>query len=595
MAQIHVLDPHVVNQIAAGEVVDRPASVVRELIDNALDAHATRIDIRLRDGGLSALEVADNGEGIGEEDLLRVFLPHATSKIRSVEDLGHIASLGFRGEALASIGAVARVRVTSRSARAKGGHTISNHEGRIGTVEPASASRGTVVSVEGLFHNVPARRKFLRTAQTERGHVRNTVARFAVAFPHVAFRLLDGTRTLLEAPATEDRRTRLAAILGAELAGQLLEARGSSDALHLEAWIGPPTCTRRDGRYEQVLLNGRFIRDRSVAHALREAYRDLLPPGGHRPIAFLFLSCPPDAVDVNVHPQKSEVRWHDAGRVHRLVRRTLRQRLASAPAAVRVPVEVVRERTEAAVQHALRFATGRPAGTRFTRPPMPRGTSGGSDIPAPNAHAPAHAPSTEQGASSPAGLRPIGQALGTYLLLEGEGEIVVVDQHALHERVLFDQINNRLRAEGGLEVQHLLVPKVVHLDAASAARLLEARDWLKTLGWVLETFGEDAIAVQGVPAVSRRPDPEAALRDVLEVLERGEQEGMDRTDLLSHTVDSLACRSAVMAGDRLSNEEILALLAQAEALDHSHSCPHGRPTRLTLREADLEKWFHRTV
>ena len=191
-------------------------------------------------------------------------------------------------------------------------------------------------------------------------------------------------------------------------------------------------------------------------------------------------------------------------------------------------------------------------------------------------------------------LRPLGQALGTYLILEGRNEVVLVDQHALHERVLYDQINARLREKGALEVQHLLVPKVVHLDAAATARLLEARSWLATLGWLIEPFGEEALAVQGVPAILRRPDPEAALQDVLTVLERGAREGMDRTALLSHTVDSLACRSAVMAGDLLAPEEVLALLEQAEALDHSHSCPHGRPTRLTLRRGDLERWFHRS-
>ncbi|MGE0192325.1 MAG: DNA mismatch repair endonuclease MutL [Planctomycetota bacterium] len=614
MGRIHVLDPHVVNQIAAGEVVERPASVVRELIDNALDAGARRIHVDVADGGLTRLEVADDGHGMDAADLARVFLPHATSKIRTPEDLLHIGTLGFRGEALASVGAVARVTVTSAEragpdGSAAPGHRVVDAFGDIGPVEPAAASPGTVVVAEELFRHVPARRKFLRTPATELGHVRDVVHRFAAAFPDVAFRLRADGRTLLEAPSGEGRRARLARHIDDDVARALLEVHEDDGLIRLEAWIGPPSTTRRDGRYELTWLGGRHVRDRTVAHAVREAYRDLLPPGGARPVAFVFLDAPAEVVDVNVHPQKSEVRWRDAGAVHRLVRRALRRVLEQAQPGV--PVTFTAERAARVAEHvASAFVFGprapsyAPSSTGVAR----RGPSDATPLPpldprrldasGPTSRPPARA-DDDAAAAAPRtpveGLRPIGQALGLYLVLEADDAIVLVDQHALHERVLFDRINARLREKGGLEVQRLLVPKVVHPGPAGAARLLDEAAWLATLGWDIGPFGDDAIAVHGVPAVLKRPDPEAALAEVLELLEAGRRDGLDRAALLSEAVDRLACRSAVMAGDRLDAEEVLALLAQAEALDHAHSCPHGRPTRLTLKRADLERWFHRTV
>ncbi len=599
MARIQVLDPHVVNQIAAGEVVERPASVVKELVENALDAGATRVEIRLEGGGKQLIEIADDGIGMDPDDLRRAFLPHATSKVASVDDLTHVGSLGFRGEALASIGSVALVRITSRVRDSEEAWHIENRFGEVREPEPAAGQPGTVIRVETLFARVPARRKFLRTDSTELGHISDLCGRFALAFPHVAFHVRHGERTLLACPPDETRRARIERVHGADVARPLIEVREDGLQPSLEAWIGPPSHTRRDGRLEQVFLNGRHVRDRSVLHAMREAYRDLLPPGGRRPIAFVFLSCDPALVDVNVHPAKAEVRWRDSGAAHRVVRSTLRRALEKAAPGMPVTLED---------HHPAPADSSRP----FDFSPHARAPSWPAPFREPGAHvavAPPAPPSGETQEATPLpgetsevpvrtageGLRPIAQMLGTYLVLEGEDELVLVDQHALHERVLFDQINARLREAGALEVQRLLVPAVVHVGPAERARLLEERAFLGTLGWEIEPFGEDALSVNGVPALLRRPDPEGALREILDVLERGEKRGLDRTALLSETVDSLACRSAVMAGDVLQPAEVLALLEQAEALNHSHSCPHGRPTRLTMKRADLEKWFHRTV
>ena len=608
MARIQVLDPHIVNQIAAGEVVERPASVVKELVENALDAGATRIDVEVREGGRDLIEVRDDGHGIGRDDLERVFLPHATSKIREVEDLRHIASMGFRGEALASIGSVARASITSRLRDAEEAWRVENLEGRLSAVAPAAGSPGTVVRVEHLFARVPARRKFLRTAATELGHIKALVGRLALAFPHVSFRLLQGRGVLLEAPAEPDRRLRIAQIHGDDVARRLVQATCENDEPTLDAWIGPPSFTRRDAKHEQVFLNGRHIRDRTVSHAIREAYRDLLPPGGRRPVAFVFLSIDPGRVDVNVHPGKTEVRWRDPSAAHRVVRRALRAALEGARPGLGVPIGEAdghghghghghEARVADAVERAFLAGAGRaPVAERgFAFTPAARPTRGHGGDAAEAARSAAATEVAKAPRTSIGGLRPVGQLLGTYLVLEGEDELVLVDQHALHERVLFDRINERLRQKGNLEVQRMLVPAVVHLEPADLARLLEARELLQTLGWIIEPFGTDAVAVNGIPAVLRRPDPEAALEELVQLLERGQRDGLDRTHLVSEAVDRMACRAAVMAGDALHTDEVMALLEQAEALNHSHSCPHGRPTRLTMTRSQLERWFHRTV
>ncbi len=608
--RIQVLDPLVVNQIAAGEVVERPASVVKELVENALDAQARRIDVRVQEGGRALIEVADDGVGMGAEDLARAFLSHATSKVRVVDDLLHVGTLGFRGEALASIGSVSTATLVSRLQDARAGQRVQNREGTIGAVEPTAAPPGTVVRVERLFAHVPARRKFLRSAATELGHISQLMGRFALAFPDVHFTLHQGERMLLDSGPASSRRERIARVHGDDIARALLEVRVVGDP-GLEAYVGPPSTTRGDARLQQAFLNGRALKDRTVAHALREAYRDLLPPGGRQPVAFLFLTCDPARVDVNVHPAKAEVRWHDGQGVHRLVHRALRQALEGARPGVGVGDLALRR--AAAVEASLRAGSGRAFGAPW--PGLQGGAplAGGGDavrdrsgpltlqadsphlpLVAPE-HDPAGQPAASLGRTGRDGLRPVGQALGTYLVLEGEESLVLVDQHALHERVLFEQINQRLRRQGALEVQRLLVPHVAVLGAADAARLVEEREWLGTLGWEVEAFGEDAVAVQGMPAVLRRPDPDAALREVLELLERSDKEGLDRTALLSEAVDRMACRAAVMANDVLRSEEILALLDEAESLNHSHSCPHGRPTRLVLARGDLERWFHRTV
>jgi DNA mismatch repair protein MutL len=606
MGRIRSLPQHVVDQIAAGEVVERPASVVKELVENALDAGARRIDVRLVDGGRSRIEVADDGHGMDPDDVGAAFLPHATSKLSTTSDLEHIASLGFRGEALASIASVSRATLVSRPAGATDGARVEAVEGRLGPVRPAAAAPGTVVTVEGLFQNVPARRKFLRSASTEAGHAADVLVRLSLAHPETVFTLECDGRATVRTESGEGRASRIARFHGGDLGRALLRAGGDLPAVSVEAWIAPPGLARGDGRLQQAFVNGRFVRDRTLSHAIREAYRDLLPPGDRHPVAFVFVACDPAAVDVNVHPTKAEVRWRDSSAVHEAVRTTLRAALVAAPEGVPVAISGARGApltTVAAAEFAFRSGAGAAAqGVAVADPPSRYGGGGdpwgGGEADLPGASAPrapeacahdgAHAAHREY-------LRPLGQALGTYLLFEGEDGIVLVDQHALHERVLFDRISSRLNAEGRLEVQRLLVPAVVRLSAADVARVEEDRALLLDLGWDVEPFGDAEVAVHACPSVLARRDPAPAFLEAVSLVAEGRRGGVDRATLLSCVVDRLACRAAVMAGDALHPDEVLALLEQAEALNHSHTCPHGRPTRLVLARASLERHFHRRV
>jgi DNA mismatch repair protein MutL len=594
-----------VNQIAAGEVVERPASVVKELVENALDAGARRVDVRLADGGRARIEVSDDGHGMDAEDVAAAFLPHATSKLSDTSDLEHVASLGFRGEALASIASVSRATLVSRPAGAAEGHRIEAVLGRLGEARPAAAAPGTVVTVEGLFGNVPARRKFLRSAATEAGHATDVVVRLALAHPDVAFTLECDGKTTVRADAGEGRAARIGRFHGADLGRALLRVEDVSPAATVEAWVAPPGLARGDARLQQAFVNGRHVRDRVLAHAVREAYRDLLPPGDRQPIAFLFLTCDPASVDVNVHPTKAEVRWRDSSVVHEAVRQAVRAVLVAAPEGVPVAVSTARgvpTTAVAAAEFAFRNGVGAPAfGTAVAeRERRYGGVSGGGwgsgpDLPREDAHRHAAGEAcAEDLAREPAGgLRPLGQALGTYLVLEAPDGIVLVDQHALHERVLFDRISSRLNAEGRLEVQRLLVPAIVRLSAADAARVEEDRALLEAFGWQVEPFGDAEVAIQACPSVLGRRDPAPAFLEAVSLVAEGRRGGLDRATLVSSVLDRLACRSAVMAGDALHPDEVLALLRQAEALSHAHTCPHGRPTRLVLSRATLERHFHR--
>ncbi|HEX5012294.1 MAG TPA: DNA mismatch repair endonuclease MutL [Planctomycetota bacterium] len=568
---IRRLPRDVVDRIAAGEVVERPSSVVKELVENALDAGARTLDVTVDGGGLQLIRVADDGGGVPPEDVPLAFEPHATSKLHDVDDLAHIASFGFRGEALASIAAVARCALTSRGPQALTGLCVEAAAGRLGSPQAAACAPGTVVEVRDLFFNVPARRAFLASPAAETARCREVLAHLGLAHPglRVTFHSDGATRLLAEgAPAL---RARAAAVFGAEFAGELLPVAARGEGLSVEGLLSPPAAARARPRCQVLTLNGRLVRDRGVAAAVRVGCQDFLP-GSLQPSWILALTIDPARVDVNVHPTKAEVRFLDADAVFRLVRAACRSALLAADLAPRVRAEDVLPAALSAVAEA-------PAAGGVPRAPASPQTS------LPAAPAAPVLPGT-------AGLRPAArflQVLDTYIAHDAPDGLVLVDQHALHERILYARLQRQL-GEGRVESQRLLLPEPVRLPPQQHARALELADDLARLGLHVEAFGPDTLAVRAVPAVLRGESPGELLAALVEPADAhgGVPHGLDRR------LFTMACHAAVKAGDPLDEAEIESLLRQGAELEHDATCPHGRPTRVLIGRAELERLFKRT-
>ncbi len=598
-AAIRVLPPLVVDQIAAGEVVERPASVVKELLDNAIDAGAGRIVVEVEAGGVELVRVTDDGAGIPADELPLAVHPHATSKIASTADLDRVATMGFRGEALASIASVARLAIRSRTADAEAATALRVEGGRAAEPRPEAGPVGTQVTVRNLFFNTPARRKFLRTPQTEQGHCTAIVRTLALSHPAIGFSLAANGRAVLEVPAEQSPRERAFAILGREHQAQYLElhADDQRDERGAAVWglVGLPALARSTTARQHVFLNGRPIRDRSIQHALREAFRGLVAPGLH-PAALVMVDLPPGAVDVNVHPAKTEVRFRDRVMVHALVGRAVRDALAGAD--------------------LTRSAAGGHAEVRFRRSaPEPRlddllQRSAGFDIEPVRAAIEAErrtAYATEQlratrrpdlpGQTALPPARPADRFLrvhGSYLVLQDEQGIVIVDQHALHERVMFERLRARIAEAGRLASQRLLVPAPVSASPARQELIAELGPLLERLGIEAEPIGPAEIAVRAFPVLllERGVEPAAFVADLLERTEAEGGAGGEEA-ALHEVLDTMACKAAVKAGDTLTDDEIADLLRQRDEIDRAASCPHGRPTTIRLTIAELERQFGR--
>jgi DNA mismatch repair protein MutL len=556
---IQILPNELIDRIAAGEVVERPAAVVKELVENALDAGATRIEVHLETGGKRLIKVTDNGHGIEKKDLEVVYLRHSTSKINRLEDLEHIASLGFRGEALASIGAVSVTRISSRLADSAEGYATENHGGRVSAPKPAGCPPGTTVEVRNLFYNVPPRLKFLKTDATELSHCVESVTRFALAYPEVAVSLFHNAKTVFKTHAGTSDAERIAGFFGEEVSGKLIPVQGEELGITFKGYLGKPELGRRDLRRSYLFLNGRFIKDKAVHAALRRAYREVMPEK-LQPVYFLHLMMPPDWVDVNVHPTKIEVRFLDGARVFSAVYKAARNALAGG------------ERAHAAAVPAGDYAfPSRPALQSLVReqqvPAEPLLFAGEKDLPS---------------------SKPFVQVHETYAVFETDEGLAIVDQHALHERILYE----RLRAEyetGGIQLQQLLVPVTVDLAASLAARMEEICVDMTHVGLRAEPFGPGTVKISAVPAVLRRADPHALAKEVVDRLGGGGL-GEEAYQSLLHR---MACRAAVKAGDRLGVEELKSLLAEAETIEFSGRCPHGRPTTVAFTRTELEELFKR--
>ena len=642
MAKIAVLSEHLVNKIAAGEVVERPASVVKELMENSLDAGAGRIAVEVEDGGKRLIQVSDDGGGMSGEDLALAYRPHATSKISSDEDLFAIGTLGFRGEALASIASVSQVEVVTRAAEEIEGVRLAIAGGRAEPIEPTAAAVGTVTAVRNLFFNTPARRKFLRTTNTEMGHITEQFTRIALAHSEVQLRLAHNGRVIHDLPAGQSLVERIGALFSGEMADGLLAIEREGKGIKISGSIAAPQHSRAGTQWQYVLVNGRYIRDRFVSHAIREGYRGLLEQG-KQPVVFLFIRVPADKVDVNVHPAKTEVRFVDSNLVHSMVLAAIRDRLLSTDLSASMrdsqlakgtqdsigtggegkrQGESEEERRERVRQAMADFFKKAPppttgvgeSGGGYSRPESGAGQrSSAGDYHhqqdrefRPTAGAPRQRETAaersewvsdgdsdrhetvEQGGRDGKYL----QMHNSYLVMQSEEGMVIIDQHALHERIIVEQLYRQFR-EGEVAAQRCLIPETIEVTAEQMAAAENSSELLAKLGIIVEAFGPRSLAVQGYPAVLKNVAPGDFVADVIDTL--GEQSGrLDSEELLGKVLETMACKAAVKAGDALSDAEIESLLAEREAVERSSNCPHGRPTSIRLSLSQLAKEFKRT-
>ncbi|MBT5839694.1 MAG: DNA mismatch repair endonuclease MutL [Rhodospirillaceae bacterium] len=588
---IRLLPPTTVNRIAAGEVVERPASVVKELVENSIDAGARRIDVIIRDGGRTYLSVADDGEGMAPEELSLAVERHATSKLPG-DDLQEIQTLGFRGEALPSIGSVSRMDITSRPPSADTAFTISIEGGAKSEPAPAARPGGTTIEVRDLFFATPARLKFLKAESTERGHALDAVKRLAMAHPEIAFSLGDGNRSLLNLAAAggdmfDARLNRVGAIMGNKFAENALAVAAERETIRLTGHIGLPTLNRGNAQLQFLFVNGRPVRDKLLFGAVRGAYRDFLAHDRH-PLLALFLDIPPDQVDINVHPAKTEVRFRDPGLVRGLIVSALKHALAEAGHLASTTVG-----TQA--MGAFRAQTNTQSYGGYSRPP-------GLSEEATPYHAPLAgldgAPSARfeaETAPAPDADWPLGVARAqvheTYIVAQTEDGIVIVDQHAAHERLVYEDMKAALAASG-VKRQGLLIPEVVELSEDEVARITTHAAELAELGLILEAFGPGAVVVREMPALLGDVDAGALVRDLTDDLaELGE--AITLKDRLADISSTMACHGSVRAGRRLNGDEMNALLRRMEITPHAGQCNHGRPTYVELKLADIEKLFGR--
>ena len=605
MGRIRQLPQGVVNRIAAGEVVERPASVVKELAENALDAGATRVDIALEAAGTDLIRVVDDGRGIHPDDLPLAFAAHATSKLVDADDLFRVTTMGFRGEALASIGGVADVVLQSRPPDQPTGAEVRCEAGTLGPVRPWGGPAGTRVEVRHLFRAVPVRKTFLKSLPTELGHVAETVTRLALAHPAVHFTLTHNAKAVYDIPASAGLPDRVGLFFGRDVRDALYRLDPLPGPYRLAGFVADPACDRGTAKLQYLFVNGRWVRDRSLGHALQEAYRNLLMTGRYA-VGFLYLTVPPDQVDVNVHPTKCEVRFRDNAVLYSLVRSSVKARLlrenlvprlvapAPPPAADIPPPEPRPAFDPAAPVWALEPPAAAVRGTLFARPPVAAGPAPW-DAPVTPPESPPAAPGLPAGFTLPAlpSLAP-GAALqvhDSYLVLETPAGMLVIDQHALHERILFEQLRGRVRA-GQLEVQRLLIPEPIDLPADQAAAVLACAGELAELGLEVGGFGGHTVLLQSYPTLLARRPPHEILQGVVDYLTARDRPPA-REVLLDHLLATMACKAAVKAGDRLTAEEIAHLLHLRGLAEDSSHCPHGRPTQLLFSRHDLDRQFRR--
>ncbi len=590
MGQIAVLDQNMINMIAAGEVIERPASVVKELMENSIDAGATRITVSIDDGGKKLISITDNGSGMDAEDLVRAFQPHTTSKIKTSSDLHGISTLGFRGEALASIASVSQVKAVSKIQGSTSANSIEIDCGDASTPSPCSADFGTTIQVRDLFYKLPARRKFLRTTNTELGHITEQLTRIALANEKLDLTLVHNGRELYRLSSNQGLHQRIAELfpaLSADVSHDLIETVNQEKNIHVLALLGRPDISRTSNKFQYTFLNGRFIRDKFITHAIKEAYRGLLEPNRF-PVVFLFIQMPCQDYDVNVHPTKIEVRFYNANLVHSQILGALREKLLGTNLETQGRIPAIPQLQSASSHSAsLRdqriadamadfFKKHRPAQTQrhiSFRPSSPTAIAGTP---------------TER---TPQYDRKFLQIHDSFIVAQTDEGFVIIDQHALHERIIHENLCRRIR-EHKLQSQKLLMPESFEVTTSEAEALKTNAQLIEKLGIEIVPFGPRTMAVQAFPTLLSNVQPLDFVRDMMDLLERKDA-GLDAERLLDEILDMAACKAAIKAGQKLTNSEIEQLLADKETAESSTRCPHGRPTTIKFSISDLEKQFKR--
>ena len=672
MSRIQQLDPHVINRIAAGEVIERPASVVKELLENSVDALATRIDVDIAAGGIDLIRISDNGEGMHPDDLELAVTSHATSKIRSDEDLTQVATLGFRGEALASITSVSRFRIRTRRQGLPVGRELEAEGGVINIHRECGCPEGTVIEVHNLFFNTPARRKFLKKASTEFGRISEQFSRLALAHPNLHLVLRHNDKLVYELPATLNQLERIRRFFGSEVGDKLIAVESETttadgETVRLWGYVGDPSLSKATRTNQYLFLNGRFIQDRSLQHALGEAYRGLLMVG-RNPVSFLFLELPPHLVDVNVHPTKTEVRFQDGQSLYRQLLHMLRDKFRALDFQSEIQIPAAQRNPDASVTFASpaqkELDMWSSSATTSSRPPLATGSPRDdgphfADSPSrttepafrPNLKSSVFRPSVTEAMSALSEVATADTAADTaatavaiedgaaekldsatrsnfnaadeiapaadsscdsissgptvhgdefrafqihdcYLVVAGEDEgLEIIDQHALHERILYEHLRGRV-LEGEVESQKLLIPETIECSAGEAAVLLEYRDLLSEIGFEIDDFGGTTVLLTSHPVMLPRGSLVRILRDLASQLEESDGK-TSRRDVLDRMMHTMACRAAIKAGQRLASEEMQELLRHRDTVADSHHCPHGRPTSLVLSRGTLDKQFGR--
>ncbi|MHC4168326.1 MAG: DNA mismatch repair endonuclease MutL [Planctomycetota bacterium] len=591
MGRIVALDQNMINMIAAGEVIERPASVVKELMENSIDAGATRIAVSVEDGGRKLISITDDGRGMDGDDLGRAFDPHTTSKIKSSSDLQSILTLGFRGEALASIASVSQVRAVSRTKDSAGANCIEIDCGLKGDVSPASGDYGTTIQIRDIFYRLPARRKFLRTANTEMGHISEQFTRIALANDALDLTLTHNGRELHRLLGSQNCRQRISGLfpaLSLMSSEDLIDAGSSEKGLEIFALLGKPGISRSNGKFQYVFLNGRFIRDKFISHAIKEAYRGLLEPGRF-PVVFLFIRMPHEDYDVNVHPTKTEVRFYNANLVHSQVLGALREKLLGTDLQTEAKLpEIRRGGGESAGPGPARdqriadamaafFKEHRPARRQQQISFRPPSDAGRDSV------------SSQESVQYD---RKFLQIHDSFIVAQTDDGFVIVDQHALHESIIYENLCRRVR-QSKLQSQKLLIPESFEVSLSWSDAIEMHAELFEKLGIELVPAAPGVMAVQAFPTLLSDVQPIDFVQDLLDMLDRADV-GIDAERLLDDVLNMAACKAAIKAGQKLTDSEIEQLLADRQDAESASRCPHGRPTTLKFSMTDLEKQFKRT-